>query len=70
MTEKVSERLFFLYRPMQNGMVSAVFGEKRKEDNFRKILYKVYTFLIDFLSLCVILTIEQMRQKTCESVRA
>ena len=36
--------------------------------HFRKILYKVYTFLIDFLTLCVILTIEQMRQKACESV--
>ena len=70
MTEKVSELHFFLYRPMQNGMVSAVFGGKRKEDNFRKILYKVYNFLIDFLLPCVILTIEQMRQKNCESVRA
>lgn len=38
------------------------------ENNFRKIPYKVYNFLIDFLLLCVILNIEQMRQKVCESV--
>ena len=38
MTEKVSERHFFLYRKM-----------KKKKDNFPKILYKVYNFLIDFL---------------------
>ena len=31
--------------------------------HFRKILYKVYTLLIDFLTLCVILTIEQMKQE-------
>ena len=57
MTEKVSERHFFLYRPMQ-----------KKKDNFPKILYKVYNFLIDFLQISVIVTIEQMRQKACESV--
>ena len=31
MTEKVSERHFFLYRPMQNRMVSAVSSGKRKK---------------------------------------
>ena len=36
---------------------------KGKIMHFRKILYKVYTFLIDFLTLCVILTIEQMKQE-------
>lgn len=38
------------------------------ENNFRKIPYKVYNFLIDFLRISVIVTIEQMRQKACESV--
>lgn len=36
--------------------------------HFRKILYKVYTFLIDFLTLCVILTIEQMNKRDFEIV--
>lgn len=57
MTEKVSECHFFLYRPIQ-----------KKKDNFPKILYKVYNFLIDFLQISVIVTIEQMKQKACESV--
>ena len=57
MTEKVSEYHFFLYRPIQ-----------KKKDNFPKILYKVYNFLIDFLRISVIVTIEQMKQKACESV--
>ena len=56
MTEKVSECHFFLYRPMQ------------KKNNFPKILYKVYNFLIDFLRISVIVTIEQMKQEACESV--
>lgn len=57
MKEKVSERHFFLYRPIQ-----------KKKRNFPKILYKVYNFLIDFLQISVIVTIEQMKQKACESV--
>lgn len=39
-----------------------------RKNNFPKILYKVYNFLIDFLRISVIVTIEQMRQKACESV--
>ena len=39
-----------------------------QKNNFPKILYKVYNFLIDFLRISVIVTIEQMRQEACESV--
>ena len=46
-----------------------VYTEKKRENMyFRKILYKVYTFLIDFLTLRVILTIEQMKQESFEIV--
>lgn len=37
MTEKVSERHFFLYRPMQNRMVSVVSSGKRK-----KIIFQIF----------------------------
>ncbi len=35
MTEKVSECHFFLYRPMQKGMMSAVFSGETKKRNFQ-----------------------------------
>ena len=57
MTEKVSERHFF-----------SVQTHAEEKNNFPKILYKVYNFLIDFLRISVIVTIEQMRQEACESV--
>ena len=40
MTEKVSERHFFLYRPIQNRMVSAVSSGKRKKIIFQRFYIK------------------------------
>ncbi len=63
--EKVIHR-YFLLLYFSNFCGMWVYAEEK--NNFPKILYKVYNFLIDFLQISVIVTIEQMKQEACESV--
>ena len=63
--EKVIHR-YFLLLYFSNFCGMWVYAEEK--NNFPKILYKVYNFLIDFLWISVIVIIEQMKQEACESV--